>query len=422
MVEKSADKRIVVTGIGAITPVGLTAEESFKALIEGKSGIALIEPKDDYKDSKVRIAGQVKGFDSNGYFSDKESRRTPRCAQFATAASIKALTDAGLYADGKLQHIDPIRIGLIMGTAIGGSSYFTKVEDVIRDKGEDRIYPLSTLLFLLGRTASVPSIKIGIKGPVDVVDAECASGSRAISNAIRIIRSGDADVVVAGGAEAPIEKSVIVSFAKGKALSTRNDSPTEASRPFDQDADGFVVAEGVGVLVLESLEYAMKRNANIYAEVLGYGDTSDAFHHTDPSGEGAIRAMLLALKRAGIRPGDVDYINTHGPSTEAGDGVELDAIREVFGEDATSVLVSSTKSAIGHTLGAAGGIEAVICVLAIRDNIVPPTLNLKTPINEAEGLDLVPLEARRDRQIVVALSNSFGLGGLNSVLVFKRYK
>lgn len=414
-------ERVVVTGMGTVNPLGLDVPSSWSAMIAGKSGIALIKPKEEYENSTVRIAGQIKDFNPNGCFPDKELRRIPKCAQLTTAASIEALTDAGLYADGKLRHIDPIRIGLIMGTAIGGSPYFTKVEDAIRDKGEYRIYPLSTLLFLPGRTVSVPSMKIDIKGPVDVVDAECASGSRAISNAIRIIRSGDADVVVAGGGEAPIEKSVIASFAKGKALSTRNDSPTEASRPFDQGADGFVVAEGAGVLVLESLEHALKRNTNIYAEVLGYGDTSDAFHDTIPSGEGAVRAMRLALKRAGISSAEVDYINAHGTSTDAGDKVELSAIKEVFGADAAKVLISSTKSAIGHTLGAAGGIEAVICVLTIRDNIAPPTLNLETAIDEAKGLDLVPLKAR-EREINTALSNSFGLGGLNSVLVFGRYR
>lgn len=420
MVEKLASQRIVVTGFDAITSLGLTAEESWQAIIAGKSGIALTEPQEEYKESKVRISGQITKFNSNGYFTDKELRKIPRCAQLATSASIKALTDAGLYSENKLRDVEPTRIGLVMGATIGGSPYFAKVQDTIRDKGLDRIPPVSTLLFLLGRTAAIPSMRIGIKGPVEVVDAECASGSRAISNAMRLIKCGEADVVVAGGSEAPIENIVTASFAKGKALSTRNESPTEASRPFDQDADGFVVSEGAGVFVLESLEYAQSRGAIIYAEVLGYGDTSDAYNDTNPSGEGAARAMYLALKRARIIPKEVDYTNAHGTSTIAGDGVELRAIKNIFREDAERVLISSTKSAIGHTLGAAGGIEAVFCIMAIRDNIAPPTLNLNKPIEEAEGLDLVPLQAR-SKQIDIALSNSFGLGGLNSVLVFGRY-
>lgn len=411
-------QRIVITGLGAISPVGLTAEESWQAIIKGQSGIALIEPEKE-RSSRVQIAGQVKGFDPSVCFSDpKELKGTSRAVQFATATVIEALTGAGLLVDGKFENVDPNKIGLRIGSIMNGSSHIIEIQDTIRNKGDHWIAPLSMLRILSGRIVSVPSIKLGIKGPICAVSTECASGLTAITDATLVIKAGDADVMVAGGAEAAIYQIIIGSFAAGRALSTRNDSPKEASRPFDKEADGFVVAEGAGMVVLERLDYARARGAEIIAEVAGYGSTADAYDNTNPSGEGAVRAMRIALNRAGINPVEVDYINAHGTSTVAGDGVELDAIAEVFGKAARKVLISSTKGAVGHLLGAAGGLETVMCTLAIRDGIAPPTLNLRNPIRES--LDLVSSAARK-RPINIALNNSFGLGGFNSVLALRKF-
>lgn len=408
-------ERIVVTGMGAVSPVGLDVEESWRAIIQGKSGIGLVEPEAE-RDSRVWIAGQVKNFDPLKYFTQKELKRVHRATQFSYAAIVEALTDAGLLDGLTLINVEPERIGLKIGSGVGGSCYVREVQDVIRDKGDAKISPYSILHMLIERTASVPSMKLGIKGPVSSSVAACATGSTTIIDALYALRMGDADVMVAGGAEAAINRVGLGCFASMFALSLRNSSPAEASRPFDKDADGFVMAEGAGIVVLERLDFALSRGAHIRAEIIGYDNTADAYQDTAPSGDGAIRAMNNALKKAGIKPGQVDYINAHGTSTPAGDAKELEAIERVFGQR-RDLFISSTKSAVGHMLGAAGGFEAIMCIKAIEEGIIPPTLNLHNPIRD--GMNLVPLECIKGR-VEIALSNSFGFGGINSVLVFRK--
>ncbi len=412
--------RIVVTGMGAITPLGLDLPSSWGALIEGKSGINLIEPP-ELRDSRVWIAGQVEGFDPTKYFTTRELNITSRCVQFSVVATGEALADSGLYSDGKLRDADPDRISIIMGSAIGGFTHIAEIENIIKNhrKGDQGISPYSPFQLLLGATSTRPSIKFGITGPSFSVDAECASGLAAMTVAFDKLKLREADIVITGGAEAPIYRPIIGSFASPKALSTRNDAPTEASRPFDQGADGFVMSEGSTIIVLENLEHALGRGAKIYAEVLGYGDGSDASHHAIPSGKGTTRAIRLALAKTGISPDEVDYLNPHGASTKAGDGTELNAIKEALNGRFRG-LISATKSSVGHMLGTAAAFEALVCVKAIETDIVPPTLNLRNPIAEADGLDLVPLVARH-KVIDTALNNSLGLGGGCFSILFRKY-
>lgn len=421
MCEKFTNRRVVITGLGAVTPLGLNADESWSAITAGKSGISLIEPEEDFRNSKVRIAGQIKNFDPLRYFTTKELKGTHRSVQLSTAATEEALVNAGLYADGKLRDVNPERVNIRIGSAVGGFTHIAEIENIIRNKGEHKISAFSALQVLLGRTSYAPSIKFGITGTVYSVDAECASGSIAITEAVDKILLRKADVVIAGGAEAPIHRTIIGAFtAANHALSTRNESPTEASRPFDKDADGFVLSEGSAILVLEDLEHARARGARIYAEILGYGNTADAYHPSLPSGKGAVKAMRLALNEGKINLEEVDYINPHGPSTNAGDGKEIESIKETANGNSGRLLISSTKSAVGHMLGGAGAFEALVCVKAIETGIVPPTLNLRNPIEEAEGLDLVPLVARHS-PINTALNNSFGLGGGCSSMLVRKY-
>lgn len=420
MAEKlPASQRIVITGMGAISPLGLNVEESWNAIVRGESGIDLIEPPEK-RHSKVHIAGQVKGFDLGQYLPDIDLKRIHRSAQFSTAATIEALTDAGLFDTYQLKvaNIDPTRIGLRIGSGVAGSNFIAEIQNTLRDRGDSRVSPFSLLQLLIERVDTVPGMRLGIKGPVAATVAACSTASISITDAIKSIKDDEADVMVAGGVETSVEIISISSFASMRALSTRNDSPKEASRPFDAAADGFVMAEGAGVVVLERLDHAVARGANIRAEIVGYSNTSDAYHDTAPSGDGAYRAMSTALSRACLGPEEVDYINAHGTSTPVGDGVELDAIVKALDGKVGRVLISSTKSAVGHLLGAAGGFEAIMCVKAIEESTAPPTLNLRNPIRE--GLNLVPLQAAR-KLVDVAFSNAFGFGGINSVLVFKRY-
>lgn len=427
--------RVVVTGLGAISPLGNNVQETWDRLISGQSGIARISQELDGKrvgaiNSTVDIAGLVKDFDSSKFLTAKILRRIHRSAVFSTIAFLEALYHAGIITvtnllgtgQPQLIGVDRHRIGIRIGTGIGGGSVIAETEDVIRDEGDQRISPFAMLRLLTERVATVPSILLGIKGPVSSVVAACASGSIAIGDAVDKIRLGKADVMIAGGTEAAIHRVGLGAFNAMRALARNNDNPKFASRPFNRGVEGFVMGEGAGMLVLEDLAHAKARGAEsrILAEVIGYADTADAYHDTDPSdqGEGAVRAMRLALEQAEIDPAEVDYINAHGTSTPKGDEIELQALREVFGKHLKNISVSSTKSATGHLLGAAGGLEAVICIKAIQEGIVPPTLNLHDPIQP--DLDLTPLQARK-RQVNVAMSNSFGFGGLNSVLIFRRY-
>lgn len=424
MAETDPSRRIVVTGMGTVNPLGLNVKDSWENIIAGKSGIATIEPP-ELAIPEVRIAGQVKNFDPKPYFPPKEIRNIHRNAQFAYVSALEALHDASLVNLANLLEpkllSEPERTGLTLGSGVGGGMHIAEIEDVLRDKGANRVRTSAMLQLLLERSNSITSILLGIKGPISATVAACATGSESIINAIYRIRENDADVMIAGGTEAAIGPVGLASFHALRALSTKyQENPTEASRFADQGADGFVMAEGAGVLVLESLKHAQGRGAKIYAEVIGYGDNADAYDDVAPSGEGAIRALLLALGRAGLSARGVDYINAHGTSTPSGDPKELEAIAEVFGINNPRLSISSTKSAVGHMLGAAGGFEAIMCIKAIETGIIPPTLNLLNPIKEAEGLDLVPLKAK-EKPVDVAISNSFGFGGINSVLVFSRF-
>lgn len=410
-------KRVVVTGLGLITPLGTGVESSWKSLIEGRSGIGRIT-RFDASDLPVQIAGEVKDFDPSLYIEQKEIRKMDRFIHFAVAASTMAIEDAGL----KITDNNAERVGVIIGSGIGGLPAIEHYHKVYLERGYRRITPFFIPMLIINLASGQVSIKFGAKGPNSAVATACATGSHAIGDAFRIIQRGDADVMIAGGAESVITPLAIGGFAVMKALSTRNNEPEKASRPFDIDRDGFVMGEGAGILVLESLDSAKQRGAKIYAEIVGYGMTSDAYHITAPApeGEGAATCMSLALKDAGVDPNVVDYINAHGTSTKQGDEIETSAIKKVFGEHAYKLSVSSTKSMTGHLLGAAGGVEAVISVLSIVNDIIPPTINLDNPDPECD-LDYVPHKARH-REVNFALSNSFGFGGTNACLLFRKYR
>lgn len=410
-------KRVVVTGLGLITPLGIGVEPSWKAFIEGRSGIGKIT-RFDASDLPVQIAGEVKGFDPSLYIEQKEIRKMDRFIHFAVAASQMAIEDSGI----QITKENAERVGVIIGSGIGGLPTIEHYHKVYLEKGYRRITPFFIPMLIINLASGQVSIKFGAKGPNSAVATACATGSHAIGDAFRVIQRGDADVMIAGGSESVITPLAIGGFAVMKALSTRNNDPERASRPFDVDRDGFVMGEGAGIVVLESLESAKKRDAKIYAEIVGYGMTSDAYHITapEPHGEGAATCMALALKDAGVSPDVVDYINAHGTSTRYGDEIETAAIKKVFGEHAYKLSVSSTKSMTGHLLGAAGGVEAVVTVLAIYNDLIPPTINLDNPDPECD-LDYVPHKARQ-RGINFALSNSFGFGGTNACLLFRKYR
>ncbi|HKO16885.1 MAG TPA: beta-ketoacyl-ACP synthase II [Gemmatimonadaceae bacterium] len=410
-------RRVVVTGMGVITPVGNDVATTWRALLEGKSGANSIT-KFDASNFPVRFACEVKGFDPLQYMDRKEAKRADPYSQYAIAGAVQAMTDAGFNDPA---HYDPDRVGVILGSGIGGLRSFEEQHDVYRERGASKISPFFIPMFIADIAAGLVSMRFNAKGPNYATVSACATSAHAIGDAYRTIQYGDADVVITGGSEATVTPMAIGGFANMKALSERNDSPETASRPFDATRDGFVMGEGGGVVVLESLEHAMQRGARIYAEIVGYGATGDAYHLTAPApeGEGAQRAMKRAMADAGLTPADIDYINAHGTSTPANDLNETKAIKAVFGERARAINVSSTKSMTGHMLGAAGAVEFIISALAVRECILPPTINYEHPDPDLD-LDYTPNRAvQRDAR--VALSNSFGFGGHNVTLAIRRF-
>jgi 3-oxoacyl-[acyl-carrier-protein] synthase II len=411
-------RRVVVTGMGAITPVGNDVATTWQSLIEGKSGTAPIT-KFDASKFPVRFAAEVKGFNALDYMDRKEAKRADQYTQYAIAGARQAMTDARLI---ERNGMDPDRIGVIIGSGIGGLKSFEEQHDVYRERGVGKISPFFIPMFIADIAAGIVSMMFNAKGPNYATVSACATSAHAIGDAYRTIQYGDADVMITGGAEATVTPMAIGGFANMKALSERNESPETASRPFDATRDGFVMGEGAGILIIEELEHALKRGATIYAEIVGYGATGDAYHLTAPApdGEGAQRAMKRALKDAGLEPKDIQYINAHGTSTPANDFNETRAIKAVFGEHAKTVNVSSTKSATGHMLGAAGAVEAIVSAMVVGTGIIPPTINYHTPEPELD-LNYTPNTSVK-RDVNAILSNSFGFGGHNTTLAIKRFK
>ena len=410
-------RRVVITGVGAVTPVGNTAEEFWQALLEGRSGIGPIT-RFDATGFETRIAGELKGFDPLKYIDKKDDRKFDPFLKYAVACAVMAVEDAALKTD----RVDATRFGVLVGSGIGGLETLLDNYEALRTKGPDRVSPFLIPMLIVNMASGAISMRVGAKGPNTAVVTACATGNHAIGDATKIIQRGDADVMIAGGAEAIIIPLAIAGFAQMKAMSTRNDDPTHASRPFDAERDGFVCGEGAGIMVLESLEHASRRGARIYGEVVGYGMTGDAHHMTapDPEGDGAARAMSAALRDAGLDPSVVGYINAHGTSTPYNDKFETLAIKRVFGEHARKLAVSSTKSMTGHLLGAAGGIEAIATTFAIHHGMLPPTINYEKPDPDCD-LDYVPNHARK-QEVEVALSNAFGFGGTNATLAFRKFR
>ncbi|MCP5173492.1 MAG: beta-ketoacyl-ACP synthase II [Moraxellaceae bacterium] len=408
-------RRVVVTGLGMVSSLGVDVNSTWQGILAGKSGVSLIDHF-DASQYKTRFAGLVRGFNGEDYMPAKELRRYDEFMHYALAAGVQAMTDAQLTVNAD----NASRIGVALGSGIGGLSLIEKNHDILKQDGPNKISPFFVPGSIINMAAGLLAIRYGLKGPNLAVTTACTTATHCIGLAARLIAYGDADVFLAGGAEKGSSPLGMAGFAAARALSTRNDNPQAASRPFDKDRDGFVLGDGSGVLVLEEYEHAMNRGAKIYAELVGFGMSDDAFHITAPSenGEGAAAAMRNALKDAGLAPNQVDYINAHGTSTPAGDVAESQAIETVFAEHAYQLAVSSTKSMVGHLLGAAGAVEAIFSVLAIRDNMAPPTINLDNP-DPACKLDYVPNQAR-PMKIDVALSNSFGFGGTNGTLIFKR--
>jgi len=409
-------KRVVVTGMGLITPLGIGVQKTWDALLEGRSGIRRIT-QFDAEQFPTKIAGEVEGFNPEDYIELKDIKKMDRFIHFALAASQMAMEDSGL----KIDDGNAERVGVIIGSGIGGLHTIEHYHSVMLEKGPRRISPFFIPMLVVNLASGQVSIRYGAKGPNSALVTACATGTHSIGDASRIIQRGDADAMIAGGAEAVITPLGIGGFNAMKALSTRNDKPEKASRPFDMNRDGFVMGEGAGILILESLENAEERGARIYGEIAGYGMTADAYHITSPppGGEGAARCMAVALNDAGVTPLEVDYINAHGTSTRHGDELETYAIKKVFGEHAYKLAVSSTKSMTGHLLGAAGGVEAVISLLSIYNGVVAPTTNLDNPDPECD-LDYVPHKARK-MTVNSALTNSFGFGGTNACLLLKKF-
>jgi 3-oxoacyl-[acyl-carrier-protein] synthase II len=411
------EERVVITGVGMVTPLGSSAEETWAGMRAGRSGIGPITAF-DASGYATRIAGEVKEFDPHRFMERKEARRMDRFTQFGVAAARMAIEDAGVQiTDGNRD-----RIGVLIGSGIGGLATWEEQHRNLIERGPDRVSPFLIPMMICNMASGQVSILFQLRGPISCVVTACATGANAIGDAAEIIRRGDADAMLAGGAEAGVTPVGIGGFCAMRAMSTRNDEPRRASRPFDTERDGFVLGEGAGVVVLESLSFARARGARILGELAGYGMSADAFHVTSPppGGEGAVRAMQAALKQAGLAPSEIDYINAHGTSTDAGDKHETEAIKTLFGEHAYQVPVSSTKSMVGHLLGAAGAVEAILCVLAIRDGVLPPTINYERPDPECD-LDYVPNEARR-QPVRAAMSNSFGFGGHNATLILTAFE
>jgi 3-oxoacyl-[acyl-carrier-protein] synthase II len=417
-------RRVVVTGLGMVTPLACGVEHTWQRLLAGKSGVARVE-RFEVSDLPARIAGQIpRGDGSAGTYNadqwmePKEQRKVDEFIVYAMCAAKQALDDAGWQPQS---YDDQIVTGVLMGAGIGGAGGIADTGVVLKERGPRRVSPFFVPGRIINLASGYVSIEHGLKGPNHAVVTACSTGSHAIGDAGRLIALGDADVMVAGGTESPVNRVSMAGFAAARALSTAfNDTPERASRPYDRDRDGFVMAEGAGAVILEEYEHAKGRGAKIYAELVGYGLSGDAYHITAPApdGDGALRCMKAALKRAGVTPAEVDYINAHGTSTPLGDEIELGAVQRLVGNAAGRLSMSSTKSSIGHLLGAAGAVEAIFSILAIRDQVVPPTINLDNPSVETP-IDLVPHQARK-RAITVALSNSFGFGGTNASLVFRK--
>ncbi|GAB4388441.1 MAG: beta-ketoacyl-ACP synthase II [Thermodesulfovibrionales bacterium] len=410
-------RRVVITGVGLVTPLGVGVEKSWEALVSGRSGIRRIT-RFDASEFPTQIAGEVEGFNPEDYIEPKEVKKMDRFIQFAMAAARMALDDSGL----KITAANAERVGVIVGSGIGGLPAIEHYHKVLLERGPRRITPFFIPMLIINLASGQISIKCGAKGPNSAAVTACATGSHSIGDAFRLIQHGYADAMIAGGSEAVITPLGIGGFNAMKALSTRNDEPERASRPFDAGRDGFVMGEGAGIVVLESLDSALKRGARVRAELVGYGMSADAYHMTSPApeGEGAARCMKVTLADGGVRPEEVVYINAHGTSTKYGDELETAAIKSVFGDHARRLMVSSTKSMTGHLLGAAGGVEAVFTVLAMEKGIVPPTINLDDPDPECD-LDYVPHKAR-EAEVPCAMSSSFGFGGTNACLLLRKFQ
>ena len=413
---QSANRRVVVTGLGMVSPLGLSVEESWQNILVGKSGIGPIEAF-DASDLAVRFSGEVKGFDPASILPRKEVKKMDTFIHYALAAGIEALKDSGM----EVTEENAERIGVHIGSGMGGLPMIQEGIKNLITRGPRKITPFFVPATIVNMASGDLSILLGLKGPNISIVTACATGTHSIGDAARLISYGDADAMLTGGTEAATSAIGVSGFAQAKALSTRNDAPDLASRPWDKDRDGFVIGEGAGLVMLEEYEHAKARSARIYAEVVGFGMSGDAYHMTSPSanGDGAARCMVNALHDAGLNPDQVDYINAHGTSTPAGDAAETQAAKSVYGDHAYKLAMSSTKSMTGHALGAAGGLEAVFSILALRDQVAPPTINLDNP---SEGLDLdyVPHNAR-EMKLDVAMSNSFGFGGTNGTLIFKKH-
>ncbi len=410
-------RRVVVTGMGCISPVGNTVNETWNSLLEGKSGAGWITHFDASR-HKTRFAAEVKGFDGVALFGPRDARKMDRFTQFAVAASMEALEQSGLKIDDSNRD----RIGVLIGTGIGGIGTLLEQAEVMRERGPDRVSPFLVPMMISDSAPGMLAIRFGVRGPNLALATACASGNNAIGEALDIIRRGSADVMVAGASEAALVPVAMAGMNVMTALSTRNEDPRSASRPFDKDRDGFLMGEGAGILIIETLEHAQARGANILAEITGYGTTDDAHHISAPAenGAGAAMSMQLALDDAGLSIDDIGYINAHGTSTPLNDKSETAAIKTVFGEQAYQIPISSTKSMTGHLLGASGAVEATFCVMAMRDEILPPTINYQTPDPECD-LDYIPNRARKASPKHV-MSNSFGFGGHNATLIFTRFE
>lgn len=410
------NKRVVITGLGAITPIGKHLADYWDGLLQGRSGVGAVTLF-DASEHACQIAAEVKDFDPHKYLDKKDAKRMDRFAQFGVCASLQALADANF----EINELNADQVGVLIGTGVGGLRVMEEQNENLITKGPRKVSPFTIPMMIANMAAGLTAIHTGAKGPNSCTVTACAAGSHAIGDAFRLVQGGYAKAMICGGAEAAVTPLSFAGFCSAKALSTRNDSPENASRPFDRDRDGFVMGEGSGILLLEELEHALGRGAKIYAEIVGYGMTCDAYHMTSPvpEGQGAAKAIELALIDAELTPDRVDYINAHGTSTQANDSNETKAIKKALGERAGQIAVSSTKSMTGHLLGGSGGIEAVATVMAIANNRVPPTINLKNPDPECD-LDYVA-NASREQKVNVALSNSFGFGGHNVTLAFKKY-
>ncbi|MBI4596212.1 MAG: beta-ketoacyl-ACP synthase II [Candidatus Tectomicrobia bacterium] len=411
------NRRVVVTGFGLVTPLGIGVESNWQALLRGESGVGSISLF-DASDYSTRIAAEVKNFDASNYLEKKDIKKMDRFVHFAIASSEMAMSHSGL----KVTEENAGMIGAIIGSGLGGLPQIQETHTILLEKGPRRISPFFIPSVIANLSSGIIAIRHGIKGPCSCTVTACAAGTHAIGDAFKIIQRGDALAMFCGGTEAVITELSVAGFCSMKALSTRNGDPTRASRPFDAERDGFVIGEGSGIMVLEDLEHALTRQAKIYAEIIGYGQSADAYHITapDPNGEGAVRSMSNAIRDAKLNLEDIDYINAHGTSTPYNDKIETLAIKKVFGEQAYKLAISSTKSMTGHLLGAAGGVEAIFSVLTINNGVIPPTINLENPDPECD-LDYVPNSARK-REVNVVLSNSFGFGGTNASIIFRKYR